>query len=709
MLVSPRCHLLADAQQETEKEAWQRQERNVLSLKQVLEIVQGGSSSSITVYASETGRTKANATARLLWNLAKRVQSGVPAQYKDAVTAAVISLVDDLTAIQRRSPPGTAAQRQPGPQPVLAQLDPHSLALAVWAASKLRHPRAHVQQFCTAVIQHITHSSAVMHSSVLDRFDYVDWARLVYGLAGAGFRCDRSQGLEQIFSRAASYVVRGLAQEHQEEISADAQSISNIYYAGAKAGARNVDWLQYVVAVIAAHAAGKAMTDANTQDWANMLWACKQLKVYDAAFLSTAAQALAQQAESAKSQDVSNALHALAHLGWYDPAVYDALIAALLGKTNKANDQDYSNAVYACALAQHVTDEVQQLARAALDYSDVRDWDAQAVCNTLLSCVALQAYGSADVWGKAAPIFKLSQALFTEASERDASAYDVLDLSQLHRAQCRTLESGRPGLSAGKTMLATVQQGRQEYLQSLLHRPMLQLQHEANIAAASIGRYRCIRPCIIGNNVLAQGEIQHSQTGHSLAVYALETGKYFRHPLGRLTGMARLLVDDLAACFPAVVLVYEHEWEALKGDPDAQKAFMDTRLQQAEAAIAAAQQQQQRQQGGDGGAGAGRPAPIIIGLMPQDHPNQPRAYTQQAESADSTVTTTPEPPAPKLSSSEAQARLKELDQKQQTLFQGLPPALSNAPTGGIKSPAQQQPLRPAPQAPMLKPPRRPGA
>jgi hypothetical protein len=219
------------------------------------------------------------------------------------------------------------------------------------------------------------------------------------------------------------------------------------------------------------------------------------------------------------------------------------------------------------------------------------------------------------------------------------------------------------------------------------------------------GRYTPVPPSV-KDELLVHGQFQHKQHGFKLTVYALETGKYLRHPLGRLSGITQLLVDDLASLLPAVVLVYEHEWAALGGDVTAQRDHINQLLHQAEAAMAA----QGQGQSGTGGAGSGKPAPVIIGLMPQGHPAQPQADTPdtaQVESADSTAVTTPEPPAPKLTPAEVQARLKELDQKQQTFFQGLPtlpsPALSR-----VKSPAQQQPLRP-PQAPVLKPPRRPGA
>jgi hypothetical protein len=491
-----------------------------------------------------------------------------------------------------------------------------------------------------------------------------------------------------------------------------------------------------------------------------MLWACKELDVYEETFLIAAAQTSVQQAEGANPQQLSNTLHALADIGWYDPAMYDTLIMALVEKASDANTQDLSNALYACYTAQHVTAQVQALASAAMDYSDLRRWEPQALCNTLLACAYFQAHATAKAWGDTAPVASLSQALFRSASQSDLTAFDTLDLSQLQRAHLLATQLGTPGLPADNAVLEVVNKGRQKHLKGLVHGVVPPLQRDINGAAAATGRYRSVAPYIRDSSVLVQGAVKHLQLGYTLVLYAIEAGKYLRDPLGRLSGPTQLLVDELAAGFTAVVVVYEHEWAALGRDPRARRGYMDRLLQQAEAAIAAAgtptdkhQQQQQQQQGQEQGwqqQGQGHiadisppPRPIIIGLLPQDAPASQAAApapassataatssptigplltssqadvpdTAQAESADSTAAATPEPPAPKLTPSQVQARLKELDQKQQTFFQGLPPVATPSLNGG-KSPAQQQqqqqqqqPLKP-PQAPALRPPRRPGA
>jgi hypothetical protein len=234
---------------------------------------------------------------------------------------------------------------------------------------------------------------------------------------------------------------------------------------------------------------------------------------------------------------------------------------------------------------------------------------------------------------------------------------------------------------------------------------------------AATGRYLVASPSLKGGWLLLQQEVQHKQHGYNLAVFAIEKERYLRHPLGRLKGPAQLQVDFISDYFRCLVMVYAHEWEALTGNPDAQRAHIDQLLQQAEAAIAAAQEQQQGT-GRDGSESTVRQAPIITGLLPQDHPPQAEADTQQENSTGSAATTRQEPPQPVLTPAEAEARFKALQQQalqqQQAFLQGLPPAPASG-LNWVKSPGQQpqqrqqqQVLKP-PQAPALKPPRRPGA
>jgi hypothetical protein len=261
-------------------------------------------------------------------------------------------------------------------------------------------------------------------------------------------------------------------------------------------------------------------------------------------------------------------------------------------------------------------------------------------------------------------------------------------------------------------MLTTTAKGMQEHLQTMLCSRMPQLQRKVN--AAGTGRCRVVRPCVKGGSALIQGEVQHVQQGYSLALYALET-KQVPAPSSWQAGWydsARWWMTKQSSSHQ-----WEHEWEAVQGDTAAQTAFIDSRLQQAEEAIASAAGQQQ-QDGGVRGADSSRPAPIVIGLLPQGHPAQPDAGSQQGATT-TDASTTHEPPQPVLTPAEAEARLKALQQQalqqqQQAFFKGLPPAPASA-TSGVTSPTQllqqqQQPssLRP-PQAPALKPPRRPGA
>jgi hypothetical protein len=442
-----------------------------------------------------------------------------------------------------------------------------------------------------------------------------------------------------------------------------------------------------------------------------MVWACKVLGVYDATFLSTAAAAIPQQIKEASSQHASNTLIAMADLGWYDPAVYDALVHALLHDASRAKTQEVCNVLYACCLAQHVTPAVQEVARTALAREDQKQWVPQHVGNTLLACAVFALHVS-DA-SKQAPVLQLSRVLFQTASDDEPRRYLLTHLNQLQRAHHAAMQGGMPCLRAESRMLETVQQEAHRDIKQLVKKQPLPFQHAVNSAAAATGRYTVMPPSIRHGPFMTQQEVQHRQLGYSLAVLALKQAGYFRYPLGKLTGPARLRMNQLAEHFPVIVVVLEHEWLALGSDKAAQVAHVDRLLQQAEAAIAAVGVPA-KQHSGDGGVSQSRAEPILVGLPPQEYycPPEDEPADELTGAASPAL---PAPGPPQLTLAEAQARLKALHQHQQAFFKGLPPAPASG-LDGVKSPAQplqqqrQQPfpLTP-PQAPAVKPPRRPGA
>jgi hypothetical protein len=691
----------AATEEELEKEAERVREKNLLDVERIIEIVQGGSSS-IAAHARTTDQTQAAATAKLLWNLAKRAERGqVPAHQKQLAQEAAAALTRELVA--QPTPSSSAPDTQQ--ESLLAQLSPKDFALSAWSASKLKQKAdANVAPLCTAVMQH------ALQSSILDDIQWMDWSQLLYGLAMSGVRCDESPELQGLFNRALLRLTPTLA---EQDLQRSPQSISNLIYAAARAGAAGSKWQEYVAAIAAGYTAGTVMVAASPRDWANTVWACSTLGVYDAAFLSAAAGAILRQIEQATSQDASNTLIASVNLGWYEPAVYDALVHALLHDIRGATPQSVSNVLYACCLAQHVTPAVQKAADAAVASKQQKHWEPQNVSNTLLAC-AVFALHVRDT-SKQTPLLRLPHILFQSASLDNPRRYAVPELCQLWRAHHAAVQRGMPCLSADSRMLAAAQQEAQLNVQQLSKRQPLPFQHAVNSAAAATGRYRVAPPSVREGDFLIQQEVQHKQLGYSLAVLALNQDSYFRHPLGKLMGPVRLRLNRLAEHIPVIVVVLEHEWLALGSDKAAQVAHVDRLLQQAEAAIAAAGVPP-KLHSGDGGASQGRADPILIGLPPQEYYCPPEDEQQPADgviSAAPPATLAPGPP--QLTPAEAEARLKALQQQalqqQQAFLNGLPSAPASG-LNGTKSPTQhqQQPPSPTkPQAPALRPPRRPGA
>jgi hypothetical protein len=643
-------------QEDIEEEVKHHQEKKLLILEQIIATVQGGSRS-IAAHAAATGQTPAIATAMLLYNLAKRAERGVPSSQKQLVQEAAASLMQELTKHQISSTAAPDHQQES----LLAQLSPLDFTLSAWSASKLKQKAdADIAPLCTAIMQH------ALDSSILADLGWKDWARLLYGLTMAGYTCKESHQLQQLYNECLTVLTPDQAKHNPDR---EAQSISNIMYAGARAGAVTSNWQQYVTATAAGHAAGTAMVVAVPQDWTNMVWACKVLRVYDAAFLSSAAAAILKQTGKLTAQGSSNTLIAMADLGWYEPAVYDALAQALLHDISGATPQNVCNALYACCLAQHVTPLVQEVAKAAVASKGQAHWVSQNVSNTLLACAVLALHISDS--SKQAPVLKLMRVLFKTASEEDPRRYPMPHLRQLERAHVAAVQMGLLGLSAQSPMLKTVQQDSARDTRLLVKRQPLPFQHAVNGAAAATGRYRVVPPSIREETVLIQGEVQHKQLGYSIAVFALSQDGYFRHSLGKLAGPARLRLNRLAEHFPVIVVVLEHEWLALGSDKAAQVAHMDRLLQQAEAAIAAAGVPP-RQHSGDGGASQSRAEPILVGLPPQEYYCPPEDEPAD-ELTGAAPPATPAPGPPQLTSAEAQARLKALQQQQQAFFKGLPP------------------------------------
>jgi hypothetical protein len=645
--------VLAVTQKDIDEDYQRMQEQKLLHIDEILEITQGGSSS-ITAYAATIDKTPATATAMLLYSLAKRAERGVLPNEQQGVQEATRRLTHELIATAHHTPSDPSSDSQP--ESLLAQLSPKDFSLTAWSASKVRQKaQADVGPLCAAIMQH------ALQSNILADFGWADWSCILYGLTMAGITCKQSTELQQLYDQAIAVLTPDLAKHNPDR---DGRSISSIIYAGARAGATNSAWKQYVAAITAGHAAGTAMVATSPRHWSTLVWACRILGVYDAAFLSTAASAILQQVEQTTAHDVSETLIALASLGWYEPAMYDALTRAVLDRARDAAPQSMCNVLYACCLAQHVTPAVQELADAALANRGFKQWVPQTTTNTLLACAvfALHVGDSA----RQTPVHRLSRILFETASADDPATYTKLDMRQLERAHHAAKERGLPCLDTQSRMFAAMQRVCGQDNQSLAKRQPLPLQHSVNRDVAATGRYTVVPPSIKDGWMLVQQEAQHRRHGHRIAVLALSQDSYLRHPVGKLTGPARLRLNILAALFPVVVVVNEHEWLALGSDRGAQVAHVDQLLQQAETAIAAVGGGA-RQQSGVADSQSSR-EPIIIGLPPQLHYHQQQDQQQPEDAA-----APPPPPPPKLTPAEAEARLKALQQKQQTFFQGLPP------------------------------------
>jgi hypothetical protein len=334
---------------------------------------------------------------------------------------------------------------------------------------------------------------------------------------------------------------------------------------------------------------------------------------------------------------------------------------------------------------------VERLAAFALSNCNFSRWVAQDVANTLLACTVLQSHARASEWAEHAPVLQLSKALFHLASKGSAASYKRRGCNQISRAHFKAQELGRPGLACDSRMLAAVTKARQEGVQRLVKQPLPQLVLQAKRAAAALGRYRIVEPYISDDAQLVQGAIEHMQQGYRICVLALTAERYMRYPIGRLLGVTQLLLADLARHCAAVVLVYEHEWEAL-GSTEAQNAHIDQLLLQAEAAIAAAAaaaaEPSQQQSSLPPTPAPSTRSSIVVGLLPQDHP----------------VTIPAPPPSPVLSPEEVQAKMQELKLKQQAAAQKLagPSLPSRQPSTGAAPPSRPQP-------PPLRAPCRPGA
>jgi hypothetical protein len=301
-------------------------------------IIKDGNSS-IAEYALLSGRTQAVVIAMLLYDLGKHAQAGVPSHQEEAVRTAIVFLARRLTANQQEG-----ADNGTQPQFLLAQLDPKRLSLCAWAISKLQR-LADLQPLSKAILQH------TLESSIFEKFNWVNWALVLYGVAAAGVTCDDSKELRQLFSLAASRLCQTIGQPTEQPLP---QDLSNILYAAAKAHAQDSAWQQCVKLVAGGYATGNTMVGALPQAWSNMLWACKELQIYDAAFIAAASEAMVQQPEPCNSQVLANALYALAGLGWYEPAIYEAFLAAFIRKVRGMESQNICNVLWACCLAQHV-------------------------------------------------------------------------------------------------------------------------------------------------------------------------------------------------------------------------------------------------------------------------------------------------------------------------------------------------------------------
>jgi hypothetical protein len=452
----------ADIQEEAE---WQRKMATP-NLEEVLEIVKGGKAS-IAAYATGTNRTEASATAMLLYNLAKHFEAGVPAQHQQAARTAATNLMRDLLSAPSISSTDTSTDAGSQSLSLLTDLEPKTFALCAWSSSKLHlNQAADVELLCMAIIQHS------INSGILNNFQWVDWSQLLYGLAMSGITCSQNPGLQVIFDSAATRLPPTLPTEDPQRAS---QAISNILYAAGKAGAEGSKWQEYVAAVVAGHKLGTAMVDAFPQQWANMVWACRVLKVYNPEFLAAVARMTVAQAEDATPQNLCNTLHALAGLGWYEPALYDALLEVLSCKLAGGKPQEVSNALYACCLVQHNSEAVQRVVEAAVLLCDFRRWKGQDLSNTLLACAVLQRHvrGTGQLQETAA-VAELSRVLFATASQWRASAFSSLEKRQLFMAQQQGQRTHQACLPAGSPLLKAIAQEWQDDKLKLVRQQPLQ-------------------------------------------------------------------------------------------------------------------------------------------------------------------------------------------------------------------------------------------
>jgi hypothetical protein len=268
----------------------------------------------------------------------------------------------------------------------------------------------------------------------------------------------------------------------------------------------------------------------------------------------------------ADSQNWTNTLWAAAVLGWYNQHLFTQGVAALAEV--EVNAQEFSNALYACALRSHWDDSVQQLLSQVKEYN-VAAFIQQGLGNSLFSwavlCCIATAPGStqqhAEAWSAAA------SALFQEAAARPVNSIDVEHLSQLYTAHLYAEQHLHiPGLPDGSVLAAaraagrgvgqpvTVSVGQREVasaLQQLGYTVQLEMQSPDGLMSADIGVTALPdgSPCSIA--------VEFDGPTHYVTEYTAEGSVE-----DRLNGPTRLRNAFLQARFPdGVVCIPWFEWK----------------------------------------------------------------------------------------------------------------------------------------------------
>jgi len=424
---------------------------------------------------------------------------------------------------------------------------PQALSNSLWALATLGWHRddSTLTKLVTAMVQRISTAKPQELSNTL-------WA-----LAALGWHRDDS-----ILTELVTAVV-------QRSSTAKPQELSNTLWALATLGWHCDDstLTKLVTAMV------QRSSTAKPQDLSNTLWSLGQFDWYDAGTIKALAAAMAQISSSAKPQELSNALQALGSLRWYDAAVYSQLVDDLLQKSSSSNQpgQHFSNALFSCALSSHFDSNVDALA-AWGSQQDLRQWNEQALSNTLYAWAMLTATGKEE---ETANMRSLAQQVFKEASSRGAARFTVKnDLGKLASAHWEAQHVELPGGGLSDSELL---QGAEADAEAWNMRIWKEQGSITRKVAAALQRYYEVQAALVhGYHVL---RVPHPSCPRGLVIAVTQRDRdYLRHPAGQVYGKAALRMAQIKRRCDVLVLCDESE---LSGSIEQQRGVLLDRLKEA--------------------------------------------------------------------------------------------------------------------------------